>query len=248
LKLGVYQMVVTENIDANTDKIIQALKQSAYSNIDIVAFPEMSLTGYSPELLADDDLNLKIRKAITKIEKAADHFGVAAIIGHPYRNPRKKVRPLYNRATAILPGNHAMQFCDKIHPVEEEQRYFSAGKAPLLLTFKQNKIGVIICRDQNYPEIARDLVNQGARFLYILSAHYYSPKTARWKVEKNRAIPITRAVENKVHVLMSNSVGAHLGMISLGNSIIVDPDGAVVVSAGESEEALLSVSTDSLHF
>ena len=41
---------------------------------------------------------------------------------------------------------------------------------------------------------------------------------------------------------MANTVGTHLGTISLGNSLIVDPDGAVVVSAGESEEGILSLS------
>jgi predicted amidohydrolase len=110
--------------------------------------------------------------------------------------------------------------------------------------FGDAKIGVIICRDQNYPELCRALTKAGAQFIYILSAHFYGPKEARWKLEKNRAIPITRAVENKVYVLLSNFVGSHLGKVSLGNSLIADPDGAVVVSAGETEEGLLSVSID----
>ncbi len=100
----------------------------------------------------------------------------------------------------------------------------------------------MICRDQNDPKIAEELVKRGARFIFIISAHYYKPKEARWKLEKNRAIPITRAVENGVYVLLPNTVGSHLGMISLGNSLIADPDGAVVVSAGESEETILSLS------
>ena len=100
----------------------------------------------------------------------------------------------------------------------------------------------MICRDQNHPKLGLELVKKGAEFIYILSAHFYRPKEARWKVEKNRAIPITRAVENGVHVLLSNFVGSHLGLVSLGNSLIADPDGAVVVSAGENEESLLSVS------
>ena len=45
-----------------------------------------------------------------------------------------------------------------------------------------------------------------------------------------------------MYVLLPNTVGSHLGMISLGNSLIADPDGAVVVSAGESEETILSLS------
>ena len=40
---------------------------------------------------------------------------------------------------------------------------------------------------------------------------------------KNRAIPITRAVENGVYVLLSNFVGSHLGMVSLGNSLLPTP-------------------------
>ncbi len=63
-------------------------------------------------------------------------------------------------------------------------------------------------------------------------------------MDKNRAIPITRAVENKAFVLLSNTVGTHLGMVSLGNSLIADPEGAVVVAADEYQEGLLLLSTN----
>lgn len=242
MKLGLCQMSVTENLSTNTGKIIEFIEESASQNIDIVAFPEMSMTGYDPELLTDRNLNLKVAKAVKEIKDVVDSVGVAAIIGHPC----KQGEWLYNRASAIMPCVSSISTCDKMHPVEAEQKYFKAGNEPLLISFKQSKIGVTICRDQNYPEIAKGLVEKGAEFIYIISAHYYSPKTARWKLEKNRAIPITRAVENRVHVLLSNTVGSHLGMISLGNSLIVDPDGAVVVSAGEAEEVILSLSTDDL--
>ncbi len=242
MKLGLCQMSVTEDIGTNTGKIIEFIKESASQNIDIVGFPEMSLTGYNPELLTERNLNLKIAKAITEIKEVVDSIGVAAIIGHPY----KRREWLYNRASVVMPLADSIPTCDKIHPVEAEQKYFKAGNEPLLFSFKQNKIGITICRDQNYPEITKGLAERGAEFIYIISAHYYSPKTARWKLEKNRAIPITRAVENKVYVLLSNTVGSHLGMISLGNSLIVDPDGAVAVSAGEAEEVILSLSTDDL--
>lgn len=235
-------MSVTDNIDTNMDKIIEFIKQSALQNIDIVAFPEMSLTGYNPIQLSDKNLNSKVKASINEIKSVVDCVGVAAIIGHPY----KQDEWFYNRASALKPGVNQIPSCDKMHPVEEEQKFFKAGNKPLLITHKQYKIGITICRDQNYPEIAIDLVSKGAQFIYIISAHYYKPKTARWKLEKNRAVPITRAVENKVYVLLSNTVGSHLGMISLGNSLIADPDGAVIVSAGEAEEVILSLSTDQL--
>jgi len=166
------------------------------------------------------------------------YYNIAVIVGHPSRKDDK----LYNCASAFLPDGSTFKY-DKKYPTELELKYFEAGdKEPLVFPFRGKKIGVIICRDQNYPELARYLTKEGAQFIYILSAHFYNPKEARWKLEKNRAIPITRAVENKVYVFLSNAVGSHLGMVSLGNSLIADPEGAVVVSAGESEEGIISLS------
>jgi predicted amidohydrolase len=238
MKLGVCQMAVSEKLEINTKKIMGFIKQAAAQNIHIIGFPEMALTGYTKEILDDKDMNDILRKCLSEIRETCEVFNTAAIVGHPY----KKGDELYNSTSVFLPDGNTYTY-DKMYPTEVESEYFEAGKKePLVFTYDGKKIGVMICRDQNYPDLAKVLVKAGAQFVYILSAHFYNPKEARWKLEKNRAIPITRAVENGVHVLLSNFVGSHLGMVSLGNSLIADPDGAVVVSAGESEESLLSVS------
>lgn len=242
MKLGVCQMAVTENLDVNTEKIISFIKDAARQNINIVGFPEMALTGYTKEILMDKDLNTKVHDCLSKIQKACMSYNTAAIIGHPLQRDGK----LYNCASVLLPDGNSFTY-DKKYPTEAELKYFAAGcKEPPVFDFCQKRISFMICRDQNYPELARALKNKGARFIYILSAHFYKPKEARWKLEKNRAIPIARAVENKVYVLLANCVGSHIGMVSLGNSLIVDPDGAVVVSAGENEEVILSVSIEGI--
>jgi predicted amidohydrolase len=238
MKLGVCQMAVSEKLELNTKKIINYIKQAATLNIDITGFPEMALTGYTKDILNDKNLNDILKKPLTEIRETCEAFNTAAIVGHPYKNGDE----LYNSTSVFLPDGNTYTY-DKMYPTELELEYFEAGKKePLVFTCGGKKTGVMICRDQNYPDLAKALVKAGAQFIYILSAHFYNSKEARWKLEKNRAIPITRAVENGVHVLLSNFVGSHLGMISLGNSLIADPDGAVVVSAGESEESLLSVS------
>lgn len=98
---------------------------------------------------------------------------------------------------------------------------------------------MIICRDQNYPELARETCKD-VDALFILCAHYYKPLEARWKVDKNRALPIARAVENHCYVFMANTIGSHIGMISLGNSLIADPEGVLVVLADESSETIIT--------
>ncbi|MDD4568791.1 MAG: carbon-nitrogen hydrolase family protein [Tepidanaerobacteraceae bacterium] len=238
MKLGVCQMAVSEKLEMNTKKIMDFIKQAAAQNIDIIGFPEMALTGYTKEILTEKNMNDMVSKALSEIKKACEVFNTTVIVGHPYN----KGEELYNSASVFLPDGNTYTY-DKKYPTELELEYFEIGKKnPLVFTYGGKKIGVMICRDQNYPGLARELIKSGAQFIYILSAHFYNPKEARWKLEKNRAIPITRAVENGVHVLLSNFVGSHLGMVSLGNSLIADPDGAVVTSAGESEESLLSVS------
>ncbi|HHY70863.1 MAG TPA: carbon-nitrogen hydrolase family protein [Thermoanaerobacterales bacterium] len=238
MKLGVCQMAVSEKLEVNTKKIKDFIKHAATQNIDIIGFPEMALTGYTKDILDDKNMNDILKKPLSEIRETCEVFNTAAIVGHPY----KKSDELYNSTSVFLPDGNTYTY-DKKYPTEVELEYFEVGKKnPLVFTCSGKKIGVMICRDQNYPDLAKELVKGGAEFIYILSAHFYDPKEARWKLEKNRAIPITRAVENCVHVLLSNFVGSHLGMVSLGNSLIADPDGAVVSSAGESEESLLSVS------
>ena len=167
----------------------------------------MALTGYTEEILRTENMNNIVDNALSEIKKTCKDVNTVAIVGHPY----KKGEELYNRTSVFLPGGKTYTY-DKKYPTEVELKYFEKGNnSPLVFTYCGKKIGVIICRDQNYPDLTAELVKCGAEFVYILSAHFYDPKEARWKLEKNRAIPITRAVENGVYVLLSNFVGSHLG-------------------------------------
>lgn len=241
MKLAVCQMALSENYKNNGRRIISFLEKASRLEVELVCFPEMSLTGYSSALLDKSELNLMLTETLQQIAKRCDELHLGAIIGYGYRHDTG----LFNRAGVFLPGG--IQFAyDKIYLTEIEEKYFQRGKGSLVFPYRGSKIGVIICRDQNYPRLTQELKEKGAAYIFILAAHYYNPKESRWKLEKNRAIPITRAAENKVHVLKANTVGTHLGMISLGNSLIADPEGAVVVVAGEEQEGLLLLSTDNV--
>lgn len=235
MKLGVVQMPLVEDIGRNEKRISAHLEAAASQGISLVGFPEMALTSYSPDVLKDPDLNERVETALARIQTACRASGIGVIIGHGFREGDK----LFNRSTALLPDGRRLTY-DKIHLAEMEQKYFTPGDKPLSFEFGGMMVGVIVCRDQNYPLLARTLRDEGAEALFILSAHYYKPKEARWKVEKNRALPIARAVETGMTVLVSNAVGSHLGMVSLGNSLIADPSGCVIVSANESDETILS--------
>ena len=240
MKLAVCQMALSNNLDNNAAQILRFMEKAAAQEVKLICFPEMSLTGYSSELLSSLELNLIVGKVQQQIEEKCNELQLGAVIGYGYR----KGDNLFNRAGAILPGSKGIQFTyDKNYLTKIEEKYFQPGLGTLVFPYQGTRIGIIICRDQNYPLLTKKLRDEGAEYIFILAAHYYNSKEARWKLDKNKAIPITRAVENKVYVLLSNTVGTHLGMISLGNSLIADPEGAVVVAADECQEGLLLLST-----
>ncbi len=236
MKFAVCQMAIRKRCEDNAAQIISFMKKASAQGVELLCFPEMSLTGYTPELLSRPELNSIVDNALGRIKLKCDELDMGVIIGYGCYEGGS----LFNRAGVFLPGSRQYTY-DKIHLTEIEDKYFQSGTESLVFPFRGSRVGVIICRDQNYPLLALELKEKGAEYIFILSAHYYNIKEARWKLEKNRAIPLTRAVENKVHVLLANTVGAHLGMISLGNSLIADPDGALVVAADECHEGLLCV-------
>ncbi len=229
-------MKICDLLERNFYKILYFLDKAKSEQVDLVCFPEMALTGYNIELLQSQNLNHIISDFLEQISKKCKEYSICSIIGHPFRQEER----LLNRATVIFPTGESLKY-DKIHPTELEKKIFSQGEETLSFEYKQKRFGIAICRDQNFYEIFKKYKEGGCCGVFILAAHFYNPKEARWKIDKNRSIPITRAVENGYFVFLANAVGPHLNMISLGHSLIVDSDGCVVCEADEAGEYLLTV-------
>lgn len=235
MRLGAAQMFITDNLAANEAAILRLAAEAAGRGVELLVFPEMGLTGYNPATLGRPGFKEELEGALARISGRVVDLGVGLIVGRAEIAGER----LFNVASVFLPDGSIHTY-RKIYLTEAEARYFTPGAGHLVFSYKGTKFGVIICRDQNYPELARQIAEEGARALFILSAHYYQPGEARWKLPKNRALPIARAVENHCYVLLANAVGSHIGMVSLGNSLIVDPDGGLVVMADEASETLLT--------
>ena len=78
-----------------------------------------------------------------------------------------------------------------------------------------------------------------AKILFYLSSHYYTEEEVARKERKNKAIPIVRALENKIYVAKVDAVGKQNGLVSIGGSIVVDPEGHVIAEAKKGKEEIL---------
>ncbi|MDD5679885.1 MAG: NAD+ synthase [Candidatus Omnitrophica bacterium] len=242
---------IVGDLEGNADKIIGFIKKAKELKADIVAFPELSLSGYPPE-----DLLLKphfIAENKAKLLQIAETSkSIFSIIGFPYSDRNK----LFNAAALIYNGK-LLDVYKKIYlpnyGVFDEKRYFSPGDKCDVVTLDSNvKVGVNICEDIWYPKGPQRIQVSagGAKAIINISA---SPYHAR-KIELREKMLSKRARENNAFMLYCNLVGGQDELVFDGGSLVFDNKGRLLARGKQFEEDLivadLNLSKDkkTLHF
>lgn len=236
--VGVVQIRLFPDLERNLSSIKRWIARAADQGVDILNFPETSLTGY----IYDAFLQVReedVLRSIDQLKKITQEMGVSIILGTPFWENSQ----MYNSVAVLLKDGRQYVY-HKNHLVSYESDYFSAGHEILTFELEELTFSTIVCRDQSFPELARRNKEAGAQVLFISCAHFYPPNEARLKIDKNRALPIARASENQMFVCKANSIGTIQGRINLGHSIIVGPNGIVLSEAGETQEELLAIDID----
>jgi predicted amidohydrolase len=236
MHIGIVQMGLSTKIDRNTQKILNYMTLAAKRRINLLCFPECALTGYIVnhyKIRMDD-----IRKGISKIQRASDKYGIAAIVGASWQsnNNNNNNKTIYNSAVIIRPYSRIKLYF-KNNLTDYDKKYFSKGHNTVAFAVENIRCGVLICRDQDNPLLA-------ARFrkidiLFYLSSHYYTKSEAVKKERKNKAFPIVRALENKVYVAKADAVGKQNSLVNFGSSIVVNSEGEVIAEAKKGRQEML---------
>jgi predicted amidohydrolase len=238
MKIGVAQLNLADSVGENTQKILGFVERGIHEGLACLAFPETALSGY----VYDGFLTLDyaaVVSALDRIGKRVRGTGLHAVVGTPFEESGVR----YNSAAVIYPDGRRLVYHKNLL-VSYEEKYFKAGTKRLAFEAGGQRFGVMICRDQNSPELARELGGMGARGIFILSAHYYGLIESHMKREKNRALPVARAYENNVYVFKANAVGSIQGKVSYGGSMLIDPRGVTIQGADDRNEELLVCDID----
>jgi len=232
MKIAVSQIKLSSQIEENLKKIIRLSKKASEQGVEILCFPECALTGYLRDFTKLD--YGRTERALTYLQSFAKKEKINLIVGSPVIKNKK----VFNSAVVLLKNGKQLLYY-KRHLTEFDKKYFSAGKRSLSFKVKSVKCGVAVCRDQNYPEIFENYKKAGAKIVFILAAHYYLPKEAELKKEKNKALPVKRALDNKMFVAKAGAVGKIEDKVSFGHSLIASPRGFMIKEAGRAEETVL---------
>jgi predicted amidohydrolase len=230
MRIGIIQMRLTSEINKNVLKILSHIRYAHKSKLDLLCFPECALSGYIV-----DHHKMKweqIRDGIEKLQQASNSYDISLVVGSSWLQNSIT----YNSALVIRPNTSLLTYY-KNNLTEYDKKYFAIGKTTLVFDINRIKCGVLICRDQNYPLLA--MKYRHVKILFYLSSHYYSKKEALKKERKNKSFPIVRALENMIYVAKADAVGTHNGLVSIGGSIVVDPEGYVIAEAKKGKEEVL---------
>lgn len=236
LKVAAAQLLTdTDDLDRNQRKIMDAMRQAREQGCDVVLFHEGCLTGYpNREQLKELDF-VQVRRAELDIRELAQELGIAVLLGSTGKDGDR----VLNYVLVIDQQGQLLGHYDKTWRAGEP--YYCAGQGPVVFTIAGVEATVIICHDLRYPELVRLSVAAGARVVFI--ANNESGITNEEKLLGYRSMQISRATENFVYAVMSNSPADPLDIkrhnCSHGNSMIVDPLGNVVDQAGVFEERLV---------
>jgi deaminated glutathione amidase len=119
---------------------------------------------------------------------------------------------------------------------KESDRVSPGDLTPCRVDVRGFPLGLMTCYDLRFPELARALVERGAEALVLPAAWVAGER----KVEHWRTLLRARAIENTVWVVAVAQPGPRYS----GHSLVVAPDGDVVVEAGEDEEVTLDAVLD----
>ncbi|MFB3886558.1 MAG: NAD+ synthase [Thermodesulfobacteriota bacterium] len=235
LRIGLCQINTTVgDIEGNTKKIVDYIERGKKAGADLLAFPEMAVTGYPPEdlLLMPKFIEANL-KAILRIAKATS--STTALVGFV-----DKKEDIYNAAALLHDGKMVGSYCKTFLPnygVFDEDRYFHVGTENIIFTLKSIPIGPSICEDLWYPgdPIRTQALYGGAQLIVNLSS---SPYHAGKSALREKMIS-TRASDNVAIVAYCNLVGGQDELVFDGGSLIFDQKGDLIARGKQFEEDLV---------
>ena len=194
---------------------------SRHAGADLVVFPELFLAGYTTNGVEDVAFDLD-GPEVEEMARLARENDAAVVFGLHERVPRG----VANSALCLDRRGNVGGLYRKTHLFGEERGAFVAGDELLMVDLDGVGVGIMICFDVEFPEVARSLALAGADLLVTISANM-DPFGRDHDV-----FATARALENGLHHLYVNQVGSGEAFTFAGGTMAVSADGDRLAEAG----------------
>ncbi|WP_312838531.1 carbon-nitrogen hydrolase family protein [Pantoea piersonii] len=213
-------------IDENMRYHEMLIESAASAGVNLIIFPELSLTGYEPEIA--EELALADETCLSPLQALSDRYDMTIIVGAPLR-----VRDGKPAIGAYMLSSKRPVSCYRkmyLHPGESD--YFSTGDTECVFKERTFNIGIAICADAGQPVHAERTVQKGAEVYLnsVLSAGGFDKDSEQLQsYARLYAMP----------TLMANYSGPSGGWKPVGKSSAWDARGELIAQAPEDCTALV---------
>lgn len=230
-KAGVIQFDVSVgDTAANMDKALSGLEVLAGQGARLAVLPEMFPCGFDNEAIAAHAA--RTQELLAEVSAIARRYNM--VVAGSFPEPAKE--GTYNTLYVIDGDGQVKAGYRKLHlfRLTDEHLYFSPGSRVVTADTAVGRLGLMICYDLRFPELARTLALSDARIL-IVPAQWPKARSVHWQT-----LLRARAIENQVFVIGANRTGADDDLVFPGLSAIVDPWGEVLAEGGETDGLILA--------
>ncbi len=227
---------IVGDLNGNIERLRKARADAAKLGADLVISTELSVTGYPPE-----DLVLKpmfqdaAEAAVETLAKATADGGPGLIVGSPWRADGK----LHNAALLLDGGAVAgVRFKHNLpnYGVFDEVRVFTPGPLPGPIPFRGTRLGVMVCEDMWFPDVAECLQESGAELLVVLNGSPFDTD----KRDDRLSHAVARVTETGLPLIYINQVGGQDELVFDGASFVLGADRGLRVQGAAFVEQLIA--------
>ena len=237
IKIALCQINVVDNKQKNIENATSMILKATHQKADFIVLPEMFNCPYSNEKFieyCEEEIN---SPTLSKIAKLANENNIYILAGSIPEKEGAKVfntSYLFNKNGEIIAKHRKMHLFDidvkgKIYFKESDT--LSPGNQVTIAKTEFGKIGIGICYDIRFPELARLMVESGAQILFYPGAFNMTTGPAHWELTFR-----ARALDNQVYCVgVAPALNTKASYHSYGHSIITNPWGEVISQLDETE-------------
>jgi len=225
IRITLAQQRITADKEVNLMKGLSLIKRALQVRANLVILPELFTTGFYESNLKSVK---KLEEELDLVLKLSREKEIVIVAGVAEKGER-----LYNSAVVIHRGEIiGIYRKNLLFPLNKERQFFSPGKGLEVFETPVGNIGILICYEIRFPELARKLIKKGADLIAV-PAEFPKERIEHWKT-----LLRARAIENQVFVAGVNCVEGDLDYG--GSSMLIDPEGKILVEGGIYQEILMS--------
>ncbi|GAP12423.1 predicted amidohydrolase [Longilinea arvoryzae] len=234
LKIGVAQAdFKLAQREANLEILRKLLAEAGKAGVDVLVLPELANSGYNFESMAEAEALAEVVDegpacSLLRDWSAAGRLVVSGLC-------ERGADVLYNSAVVYADGRLEAVY-HKVHLFANEGTFFQPGnEKPPVVNFHRQRLGVMICFDWFFPEMARSLALRGAQII-LHPANLVLPYCQK--------AMLTRSLENRIFTATANRTGSERGLAFSGLSQITSPTGELLTQAGDKFTGVVWVEVD----